>query len=389
MRLSRRPAQPLPVQVRPVGGETVVSYVFRLADANSFTRPTMLLRAVGEPIATNIHAGIIEHHDITLNAPALARLAALTGRSLASLAITLPSLGTARVDRRLASTTEPLINAFSSSAIRGHCQQCIARIPDQPDIRVHRQSAPAICPRHHRWVDTTRQHPHQLDLANNIEIITAHRRFQRLPSTRDDPTRARQQLCRTTEIVTHWHHHRHRFADSIFTQLHARWDTRARTLPAPGSATPLLVLPEAVALAEILCDPRWLRHVAMADHDDLLPFYQQVAQRLGQPTQFSDHLAYTHQIDPLQSWVIEHRKQFRTLRNRHRLLRARNPYNPRFPNTNPTARHIFGDTQRLLRTPESTWRDAGKEPSALPLRTRPGTLVGRFGHSDVSGAPGG
>jgi hypothetical protein len=69
MKLWRRPAHLLPVQVRPVGGETVVSYLFRLADANGFARPTLLLRAIGEPIAKNIHAGILDHHDITLNAP--------------------------------------------------------------------------------------------------------------------------------------------------------------------------------------------------------------------------------------------------------------------------------------------------------------------------------
>ena len=56
----------------------------------------MLLRAIGEPIAKNVHAGILDHHDITLNAPALARLAAMTGRPTTSLRKTLPSLGTAR-----------------------------------------------------------------------------------------------------------------------------------------------------------------------------------------------------------------------------------------------------------------------------------------------------
>lgn len=186
-----RPAELLPVQVRPVGGETVVSYVFRLADANGFARPTLLLRAIGEPIANNIHAGLLEHHDITLNAPALARLAAMTGRSTTSLGKTLPSLGTASTDRRLSSATEPLINPFSSAAIREHCQHCIARIPGHPNIRVQRGSAPAICGRHHRWVDTTRQHPNQVDLANNLEIITAHRRFQRLPATVAEPAWAR------------------------------------------------------------------------------------------------------------------------------------------------------------------------------------------------------
>ncbi len=322
----------------------MVSYVFRLADANGFVRPTMLLRVIGEPIARNIHAGILEHHDITLNAPALARLAALTGRSTTSLSKTLPALGSACADRRLSGTTEPLINAFSSSAIRGHCQHCIARMPGHPNIRVDRRSAPAICARHHRWVDTTREHPLQLDLSTNIEIITAHRRFQRLLSTVDDPAWARQQLCRTTGIVTEWHHRRdrHRFSESIFTELHARWDTRARTLPSAHKATRLLVMPEAVALAEILCDPQWQRHVALADSYDLMRFYRQVARRLGQPTTFSDRLAYTLRNDPLKSWVIEQRKQFRTVRDQHRRLRSQCPYDPRFPYVNLPAnrRHM-------------------------------------------------
>jgi hypothetical protein len=190
--------------------------------------------------------------------------------------------------------------------------------------------------RHHRPA------PKQVDLANNIEIITAYRRFQRLPSTVDDPTWARQQLRRTTGIVTHWHHRdRHSFSHSIFEELHARWDTRARTLPSPGSATSLLVMPEAVALAEILCDPRWLRHVAIADHYDLLLFYRQVARRLGQPSTFSDRLAYSYRIDPLKSWVIEHRKQFRTLRDQQWRRRPHHPYDPRFPEAIlPTNRHF-------------------------------------------------
>jgi hypothetical protein len=58
-------------------------------------------------------------------------------------------------------------------------------------------------------------------------------------------------------------------------------------------------MPEAVALAEILCDPQWRRHVATADHHDLLQLYRQVARRLGQPTKFSDRLAYSYRIDPL------------------------------------------------------------------------------------------
>jgi len=102
---------------------------------------------------------------------------------------------------------------------------------------------------------------------------------QRQLATVDDPTWARQQLSRTTGIVTQWRHHRHRhsFSHPIFENLHDRWDKRAETLPPPGSAMSLLVMPEAVALAEILCDREWRRYVAMADDYDLVQFYRLVA----------------------------------------------------------------------------------------------------------------
>lgn len=101
-------------------------------------------------------------------------------------------------------------------------------------------------------------------------------------------------------------------------------------------------MPEAVTLAEILCDPQWRRHVAIADRYDLLLFYRQVARCLGQPRTFSDRLAYSHRNDPLKSWVIEHRKQFRTLRDQHRRLRSQCPYDPRFPyaNLSTNRRHM-------------------------------------------------
>jgi hypothetical protein len=105
-------------------------------------------------------------------------------------------------------------------------------------------------------------------------------------------------------------------------------------------------MPEAVALAEILCDLDWRRHVAMANDYDLMQFYRLVARRLGQPTKFSDRLAYSYRIDPLKSWVIEYRKQFRTIRDQHwRRVRTHHPSNPRFPYAIlPTIRHFKGSS---------------------------------------------
>jgi len=149
--------------------------------------------------------------------------------------------------------------------------------------------------------------------------------------TVDDLTWARQQLWRTTGFVTEWHHHRDLQSLCDFEHLHARWDKRAETLPSPGLDTSLLVMPEAVALAEILCDLEWRRHVAIANDYDLMQFYRLVARRLGQPTKFSDRLAYSYRIDPLKSWVMEYRKQFRTVRDQHCRRVRTHHYNPQFP----------------------------------------------------------
>jgi hypothetical protein len=197
--------------------------------------------------------------------------------------------------------------------------------------------------RHHRWVDTTRQYPYQVDLINNIEIITAHRRFQRLLCTVDDPTWARKQLWRTTGIVTEWHYCRDRQSVSyaIVEHLRARWAKRAETLPSSGLATLLLVMPEAVALAEILCDLEWRRHVAMATDYDLVQFYRLVARRLGQPPTVGDRLAYSYRTDPLKRWVIEYRKQFRTIRDQYWSRSRTHPYDPLLPDAIvPTIRHF-------------------------------------------------
>ncbi len=113
-----------------------------------------------------------------------------------------------------------------------------------------------------------------VDLSRNVEIITAHRRWGRLLAATSDHAWARQQFCCATAIVTRWHHQdwgTRRAAG--FDHLHARWDRRALTLSASDAATSLLVTPEAVVLAEILCDLRWRRHLAMAHDFVLVSFY--------------------------------------------------------------------------------------------------------------------
>ncbi|QHE72786.1 hypothetical protein GFS60_06434 (plasmid) [Rhodococcus sp. WAY2] len=235
MTLWQQPAQLLPVRVRPIGGETVVSYVFRLAAANALKRPTTLLRALGEPINGTPFASMIHNRDLTLNAPALARLETFTGLPADQLRKALPSLSNPRADPL--PQTDPTIRVFRSAAIRDHCHPCIARIPGRPQVRVHDRDAPSICRRHRRWIETTSYHPDQIDLSENIEIITAHRRLGRLRSTVGDHAWVRQQLRHASWIALDWHLARALFQPQLLhlqKPAHARGQTRSHPAPIPN-----------------------------------------------------------------------------------------------------------------------------------------------------------
>ena len=68
--LWQQPATPLPFWVRPVRGETTMSYVFRLATANELVRPTTLLRSIGQPSNVQPHQFMLrDGFEVKLNTP--------------------------------------------------------------------------------------------------------------------------------------------------------------------------------------------------------------------------------------------------------------------------------------------------------------------------------
>ena len=78
MRLWQLPARALPVTLRPLGGETVISYTRRLSEVNSLA-PTAIMRALGQVIpGSGYH---LLDHDAWLNDQAIARLEALSAPS--------------------------------------------------------------------------------------------------------------------------------------------------------------------------------------------------------------------------------------------------------------------------------------------------------------------
>jgi len=125
MKTWQQTAQQLPVQVRPIQGETTISYIFRLADANDLARPTILLGALGRP-TRGLTQFLIDDYDVRLNSLALQRLETFTGTPQGHLRTVLPGLhhpGDALPEEI------PAIRVVKAWNLRDHCDHCTAPAP--------------------------------------------------------------------------------------------------------------------------------------------------------------------------------------------------------------------------------------------------------------------
>ncbi len=319
MKLWQQRAQQLPVRVRPLRLETLTSYAARLAAANALTRTTILLRALGHPHG-NLAATTMHDHDVALNPLALARLVTFTGIPAQRLRKSLP------VINYIPDLPDdiPRTRLVRRWGLTRPCDHCVARVPGTPTIHAYRPQFPAICVRHRRWLDIGkwRELTHtQISLDNTPEVLTAHRRYRRLHARiavdADSNEWLRQQMLTAVEIVSAW------VIPSRYDhpRLHQIWTARTAALfPWLTVTTPSnpLVFPEAVALAEIITDLHWRRHVAMAEDDtDLRTFFHRVAARLDQPRMFTINTHLAAARDPLRQWVNGIRRQFEAIRTDH------------------------------------------------------------------------
>ncbi|RKN21432.1 hypothetical protein D7147_11820 [Micromonospora musae] len=315
MRTWQQTAQQLPVQVRPIQGETTISYVFRLAGANDLARPTILLGALGQA-SRGLTRYLIDDYDVHLNPLALQRLETFAGTPQGHLKTVLPG---PHHPGNAPPTEVPAIRVVKAWNLRDHCDHCTARLPGRPAVKVYTLYFPTLCREHRRWLAT------KTDLTNTPEIITAHRRHGRLLATTGDRQWTYQQLHRATWIVSEWARRSFR----TVPRLHDRWQARGRLLAghhSPFNPSDLLVYPEAVALAEIFCDLEWRRHVAMVRELEMPNFYRRIAARLNQPRDFADWLGrpsmrlrrrsgYDWVTNPIQQWISQ-------LRHTHRKIRT-------------------------------------------------------------------
>ncbi|WP_052230111.1 TniQ family protein [Streptomyces sp. CT34] len=164
--LARRPERTpvLPQRVAAVAGETLNSYLARIAQANYLTVSEVLaVLPTWFSTKTNNLDDRAQHHMLAPAAThALHELAHLTGTTPAGLAHALPAFG----------TDESPIRATTA------CHRCTARLGIREPVPVHLPIHHKVCTRHGIWLSDLGE-PH-LDLSICPEITAAQHRANRL-----------------------------------------------------------------------------------------------------------------------------------------------------------------------------------------------------------------
>jgi hypothetical protein len=280
-------ARALPVTVRPLGGETVISYTRRLSQANEL-RPTTIMRALGQLSRPSGH--YLLDHDAWLNDQALDRLEAYSGISRHRLTRALPALRQLprsvpfqpTADRPVLYLYRPWPPACAA------CHRCTFRLSGRsgPPALIRPVASPLICRRDKRWLDEAAQY----DLSAAREILAFHRRYTRLQAGNFDRQWVTVNFTAAWQIAQGWGSTAPGYfaspGDRWFPVLRKRWRARAEKLGIPplAPAPAVVTFPEAVGLTEILTDLNWRRHVAMVRPPDLGRFYRRVAEHLGEPS---------------------------------------------------------------------------------------------------------
>ena len=245
MKAWQTPPRALPITVRPMGNESVLSYVYRLAEANHLRYPT-LFRHIA-PCTPGKHW--LPRTEAYLNAAAVQRLAVLCGHSPQGLARALPLFRIPFAHDPSTVTDQPQLWSRKFSPQRA-CRRCTLQLGWTGVILLHNAATRRVCERHGMW--TYWEHH---DLATTPEVVKAHRQFRKLIGTRPHILfwyRRARHIMKSGKV-------RERGFPNVL-----RWRERAARLegPGPGSALTfrrleLIRFPETVALTRFLTDPTW------------------------------------------------------------------------------------------------------------------------------------
>lgn len=235
----RYTTQPLPRARSPLPGETIESYLRRLASANLMDPEDLRILVAGD------------HRKAAV--PRVAVLARLSGHSERALMHALPEL--AQLDP---ATARGKLSRFPGPG----CHLCNAMRGAPDGAWLLRDPEDVLCLRHCRW--TTGQY--QPALTDQPEILAAHRVYRRLARAYGRET-VRDAYLKATWVLDEW------LESGSYDYAHTKgFDRRIRRFLGPdwrvriGSALAAAVrYPQVVALTRLLASPHWMG-LAIRDH---------------------------------------------------------------------------------------------------------------------------
>ncbi|MCK9928175.1 hypothetical protein MXD62_13490 [Frankia sp. Mgl5] len=251
----------LPITPPPMSGETIGSFLHRLADDNRTTD--------GWP------------------PEALPRLAALTGRNVLTLQHALPALRTVGTN----APSHPRAN-IPNRPVRLACRLCAARRGAHGVVLRRTADHECVCPTHRRWLNTGEQ----LGLTALPEVLQANKRHRRIPRGHDTD------YLQAAQLTSGWY-----FQTDGPPELRHRWDRRLAALPTDPFGDPyrpsharveLVAYPESVTLASLFASAHW-------QESDLLP--AEAGRRLGIPCPVQAKMTSRRAIDlksVILTWTI-------------------------------------------------------------------------------------
>jgi hypothetical protein len=234
------PVAPLPRRAVMVRGETVASYLWRLAERNGMHFEELAWH-IGAPRTIRPADPRIE--EVRLGPVARQRLAEASGRPVEQLVQALVSLDDSRISARARRQVQ--IEPWPEGRLPVQaCALCAAGRTDRPVWRVPGEQW-AVCIRHGRWTATA-QGDCQIGLERLPEVVDAHVRRVRLE--RRTGVYARALMADAQQVAVYWWQCRQMAWRGV-------WRQRQEILGLDRSAlwaVSLVVYPEVVTVAEAM-----------------------------------------------------------------------------------------------------------------------------------------
>lgn len=273
--------RPLPRTVAPFRGETIASYLRRLAVINCSDH-----RALRIYIAGQARADFPFPPD---------RLAAAAGRGERALRLAIPDLSAGR------KRGPGYPKTYSHREDDGlACRLCAAAKGTTEPVRCWKQPENVICLRHRRWIGIgSTADTDQPDLTGHPDILQAHKRHLRL-ARRLGRDAVATGFAAADEICRRWAGRN--FCNDGLARRLLDFNRGNRHVHTTAPTVAAAMYPEVVALTRLLASPFWQAQAQLGNTDGQQRFAAEVSRTVAPGYQWPQP---ARSGDPLYHWIID------------------------------------------------------------------------------------